>query len=80
VIKAEPALLLHDGKVLASMMAKERVTEDEILAAVRERGFGELADVGAVVLETDGSLSVLGRTRSDATTLSNVAQSPATKE
>ncbi len=80
VIKAEPALLLHDGKVLASTLAKERVTEDEILAAVRERGFGELADVGAVVLETDGSLSVLGRTRSDATTLSNVAQSPATKE
>jgi uncharacterized membrane protein YcaP (DUF421 family) len=80
LIKAEPSLLVHKGEVLPTMLAKERVTKDEVLSAVRERGFGELADVGAVVLETDGSMSVLGNATSGASTLSNVERTPATKE
>jgi len=80
LIKAEPTLVLHKGEALPAMLAKERVTKDEILSAVRERGFSELTDVGAVVLETDGSLSVLGAAHSGFATLSNVKRSPATKE
>jgi uncharacterized membrane protein YcaP (DUF421 family) len=40
-------------------MRKERVTEDEVLAAVRASSSAELHSRLSVVLETDGSLSVL---------------------
>jgi uncharacterized membrane protein YcaP (DUF421 family) len=59
VIKAEPTLLVHRGQLLRPAMRKERVTEDEVLAAVRASSSAELHSRLSVVLETDGSLSVL---------------------
>ena len=61
VVKAEPALLLRRGEFLHGAMKRERVTEEEIRAVVREQGTGSLEEVDAVVLETDGSFSVLGK-------------------
>jgi uncharacterized membrane protein YcaP (DUF421 family) len=40
-------------------MLTTRVTESEVLAAVRASSSASLADVEAVVLETDGSFSVV---------------------
>jgi len=40
-------------------MKAERVTEEEIRAAVRAQGVGSLEDVAALVLETDGTFTVL---------------------
>ena len=59
LIKAEPSLLFYRGHPLPQMLKKERVTEEEAMAAVRESGIARLEDIGAVVLETDGSISVL---------------------
>lgn len=59
LIKAEPALLLLNGRFLHAAMQHERITEGEIMSAVRGAGHTRLEDVGAVVLETDGSLHVL---------------------
>lgn len=47
-------------------MRRERVTEDEVLTAARRRGFGNLREVHAIVLETDGSFSVIGSIADDA--------------
>ena len=60
VVKAEPALLFLDARWLPGAMKRERVTQDEVLAAAREQGFGDLAQVRAVVLETNGTLSAWG--------------------
>ena len=59
MIKAEPTLLLCRGRFLAVAMRAERITRDEILAAVRASGAADVGKVAAVVLETDGSLSVI---------------------
>ena len=61
LIKAEPALLLHNGEFLEPAMKRERVTRDEILAAIRDKGKEDPAAVYAVVLETEGSLTVLSQ-------------------
>lgn len=58
-IKSEPRVLLRDGKIDADALRDERVTEDEIKAAVRKGGLGDLQAAAAVVLETDGSFSVI---------------------
>lgn len=59
-VKAEPRLLFHDGAFLEAAMRDERVTRDEVLAAMRQGGHGGPDGVRSVVLETDGSMSVVG--------------------
>lgn len=59
LIKAEPALLLYEGQFRHSVLKKERVSEGEVLAAIRNQGMGDMTQIGAVVLETDGSFSVI---------------------
>ena len=60
-VRAEPALLLHRGQMLPDALRGQRVTEGEVLASVRGAGVARLDDVEAVVLETDGSISVVRR-------------------
>jgi uncharacterized membrane protein YcaP (DUF421 family) len=59
LVKSEPVLLLYQGAFLQRAMRRQRVLEAEVRAAVREAGHASLADVEAVVLETDGSFSVI---------------------
>lgn len=59
-VKSTPRLLVFRGKLLHDAMREERVTVEEIYAVVRGSGKTSIRDVGAVVLETDASLHVLG--------------------
>ena len=77
VVKSEPRLLLRDGDFLDGALQEERVTRDEVLAALRGAGLQDRGQAAAAVLETDGSLSVLPRSEKGqpiASTLSNVRQ------
>lgn len=65
LIKAEPTLLLRDGRVLHDALRAQRVTESELRVAVRAKGIGALEDVRAVVLETDGTFSVVRNVETD---------------
>ena len=60
LIKSEPRMLVHRGEVLHNALRRERLTVEELEAAARAAGFGELGQVRTIVLETDGSLSVIG--------------------
>jgi uncharacterized membrane protein YcaP (DUF421 family) len=59
LVKAEPSLLFYNGAFVPGMLRRQRVTESEVQAAVRQQGCRDLSQVAAVVLETDGSLTVL---------------------
>lgn len=59
LIKSDPALVLYRGQMLHGTMRNERVGEDEIRSAVRAAQIASMNDVEAVVLETDGSFSVI---------------------
>ncbi len=58
-LTAGPTLLLRDGVMLDDALRAARLTEAEVCQAVRGSGFGGLGSVAAVVLESDGSLSVI---------------------
>ncbi|WP_437563149.1 DUF421 domain-containing protein [Sorangium sp. So ce542] len=70
MVKAEPALLVHRGEVLPRALKQERVVEAELLAAARNHGLMSLSDVEAIILETDGSFSVIRRSPSSERTSS----------
>ncbi len=59
LVKAEPTLLYHGGQYITSHMIRCRVTESEVQAAIRSQGKGAEENVVSVVLETDGSFSVI---------------------
>jgi uncharacterized membrane protein YcaP (DUF421 family) len=59
LVKSEPTLLLNDGEPLAGALRQQRVTQEELLAAIRTSGGAELSDAAFVVLESDGTLSAV---------------------
>ena len=74
LVKAEPRLLFHKGEFLQGAMKEERVGQGELLQAMRSQGIGQLDQVEAVVLETDGSFSIVEQVEiGTATVLSNVS-------
>jgi uncharacterized membrane protein YcaP (DUF421 family) len=58
-VQGQPSLLVHDGQLIASHMAKEHVSMDELERALREHGISSYHDVALAVLEVDGSISCL---------------------
>lgn len=73
-IKTQPAILLENGKFLPAAMLEVRVTENEIRGAVRQHGIGGMELVALVVMETDGSLSVIShQQRGSSSALQGVA-------
>lgn len=59
LIKSEPTLLVHEGRYLDAALRQQRVTRDEIDAALRASGKGDISEIRSVVLETDGSMTVV---------------------
>lgn len=59
VVTSRPTLVLEDGQMLGQALREQRLTEAEVRQAIRGTGAGDVADVAAVVLESDGTLSVV---------------------
>jgi len=59
LVTGEPLMLLYRGEFITTSMQKARVTQDEVQSAIRGSGIADVTAVEAVVLETDGSMSVI---------------------
>lgn len=58
-VTAKPTALLVGGRLQHEELRRNRLTESEVLQAVRSTGSGDVSSVAAVVLETNGTLSVI---------------------
>jgi uncharacterized membrane protein YcaP (DUF421 family) len=63
LLAASPVLLYFRGRFVDDAMRRERFTRGDIESAVRQDGSGGMDGVEAVVLEGNGSLSVIRKTR-----------------
>lgn len=72
LVKSEPTLVFYEGDGLPDAMRRARVTEAEVLAAIRESGNASQEQIVAVVLETDGAFSVVSQSSSPPTALATV--------
>ncbi|MEX2616932.1 MAG: YetF domain-containing protein [Alphaproteobacteria bacterium] len=63
LVKSEPTLLVHESRYLDAALRQQRVTREEIGAALRQSGKNDVSEVQSVVLETDGSITVIPRDR-----------------
>jgi uncharacterized membrane protein YcaP (DUF421 family) len=61
LVRSQPSLLARHGIFYGDAMVRQRLTEDEVLSAVRAQACKGLENVEAVILESDGSLSIIPR-------------------
>ena len=59
VVTGNPRLLLYRGRRLPEALRQARITDDELQSAARSAGSANLEELAAIVLETDGSLSII---------------------
>jgi uncharacterized membrane protein YcaP (DUF421 family) len=59
LVQAEPVTLITDGKMVVSHMKKALLTEDELMAAIREHGLNSISEVKFAILEADGNISII---------------------
>lgn len=59
ILENEPLLLVRDGEWIESAMDKERVSDSDLWAKLREANVTDLSKVRAVILETTGDISVM---------------------
>jgi uncharacterized membrane protein YcaP (DUF421 family) len=60
LVRSEPTLLVHDGTLCRDAMRRARVTEEELETVLRTNGERHFDAVSAIILESDGSFSVIG--------------------
>lgn len=65
LVKSEPSLVYYNQEYLVDSMKRSRIAKAEIEQSVRNQGYASLENVEAVVLETDGSLSIISRSEKE---------------
>jgi len=61
LVTPPPTMLVKDGRALEWSLRREGITMDEVEMAMREHGLDSLSLVKEAVLESDGSISVVGK-------------------
>ncbi|MPV36984.1 DUF421 domain-containing protein [Georgenia subflava] len=60
VTESVPLVVVEDGKVLKDVLAKEHLTEDDVMTAAREsQGLERMDQIKWAVLESSGGISVV---------------------
>lgn len=59
LLLGQPVVLISDGKYVEEALRHERVTRDEMKAALRQHGLVSPLQVALAVLEVDGSISII---------------------
>jgi uncharacterized membrane protein YcaP (DUF421 family) len=60
-VEGRPQVVVHNGHVYRDVMADERLTQDELDAAIRLAGCASIHDVHFAILENNGQISVRAR-------------------
>lgn len=62
LFEGTPTVLIESGKIKKRALAKELLTETELLTMAHRQGFASLKEIDHCVLETGGSVFIQGRT------------------
>lgn len=65
IINTEPRTVFYDGRFIEETMGLETITKEEIYSAIRSAGIDQMDDVKAVVMELNGTLSVVKKSSAD---------------
>ena len=61
LLEGQPRILIQDGRLLEEILARDKVTEAEVLSEMRLAGIARIDDVQWGILEPSGRISFLKR-------------------
>jgi Predicted membrane protein len=59
IVQGHPIMLIYNGELNQQNLAKAKITNEELMEAIREHGVSTIADVDLAILEVDGNISIL---------------------
>jgi len=59
IVQGEPLLLIYNGNINKKNISKAKITNEELMEAIREHGATTIKDINLAVLEVDGNISIL---------------------
>jgi uncharacterized membrane protein YcaP (DUF421 family) len=65
IVNGVPTLVFHNDKFLEKAMKDERVSPEELRAAARNRGIRDMTNIDSIILETDGTFSIVQKSKLD---------------
>lgn len=60
-VEGKPQVIVRNGEVDESALAKERITRHELLSAIRQVGLTDVTEVRYAILENNGRINVIGK-------------------
>lgn len=63
IICGKPSILIEDGRIMESQLAKLHFTINDLLEQLRVKGYPDIKDVEFAILETEGQLSVIPKSQ-----------------
>lgn len=61
LLEGRPQILVHNGLMDERILRAERITQHELMAAVRQAGLSDLTEVRVAILENNGRINVIAR-------------------
>src|SRR5215510_8280750 len=77
LVEGRPQVVIHNGRVFEDVMRRAKLTHHELSAALRQAGCSCADDVQVAILENNGSISVVMRSRRDGSLSSEGASTSA---
>lgn len=60
-VDGKPRIIIHNGVADETVLAEERITHHELMAAVRQANLIDISDVHLAILETNGRINVIAK-------------------
>lgn len=59
LFSSRPSVLVKDGKPLLKELRRARISIEELISSLRQKGFPDIAEIAYAILEPNGQISVL---------------------
>ncbi|UJH90473.1 DUF421 domain-containing protein [Antarcticibacterium sp. 1MA-6-2] len=59
IFTARPKMIYYKDSFIEKNLRKERLVKSDVLGSIRKKGIGSLEEVEAIILEADGTISVI---------------------
>lgn len=68
----KPSVIIHNGNILREEMQKIRFNMDDLNEQLRIQGYTKISDINFAILETNGQLSIIPKTKKQPPTVCDV--------
>ena len=78
IVSARPTMIMQNGKLNQSALREMRMSIDELISEARQQGYPSLEQINHAILEKDGKMTILPKSKYAPPTAADLGLAPAT--